>query len=293
MGRAPNWQVAEEKPVVVIGAGGMLATALIDELETREYHYVALSEHSLDITYEGRVAAILKGINPRLIINTAAYTDVDGAETDRDLAFEVNANGAHNVAAVAQAIGATVLHISTDHVFNGVKPAPYISDDATNPVNVYGESKLKGERLVQETANDHLIVRTSWLFGPYGNNFVTNMLDLGQNRNILNIVKDQHGSPTYTCHLAGAILSLFEKGARGIYHITNSGSCSWFEFAKEIFKLSGMEVEVRPCSTVEYPRLAKRPANSVLDCTESYKVLGLPLPTWQEAVKHHLEGLAK
>ena len=293
MGRAPNWQAAEEKPVVVLGAGGMLATALVDALEDQEQHYVALSEQALDITYEGRVAAILKGLNPRFVINAAAYTDVDGAEANKDIAFDVNGLGAGNVAKVTADIEATVIHISTDYVFNGQKNSPYLSDDKVDPINVYGDSKLEGERLVRQTNENHLIIRTAWLFGSGGWNFVNNMLNLGRNRDAFDVVDDQKGSPTFTRHLAEGIVGLMNRGAVGTYHLSNSGQCTWYEFAKEIFHQSGMNVKVTPVSTEAFPRPASRPRNSVLDCSAANEILGRSLPPWQEALEKYLEETGK
>ena len=291
MGRAPDWQAAEERPVVVLGAGGMLATAVVDALEERGQHYVALSEQDLDITVEGRVAGLLKGLNPRVVFNAAAFTDVDGAQSNEDMAYAVNAIGAGNVARVVQGIGATLIHISTDYVFDGTKDGAYTSDDATNPINVYGAGKLEGERLVQSAAKDHLIVRTSWLFGPAGKNFVTTMLRLGQERDTLKVIDDQRGCPTYTRHLAAGALTLFEKGARGIFHLTNDGSCSWFEFAKEIFSQRGMDVRVEAIPTEQYPTPAARPRNSVLDSGKANDILGRALPPWQTALRQFLREI--
>ncbi len=293
MGRAPNWQAAEEKPIVVLGAGGMLATALVHELEEREQHYEALSERDLDITNDGRVATLLKSLCPRVVVNAAAFTDVDSAESHRELALNVNAQGAGNVAAAAHSVGATVVHFSTDYVFDGQKNGPYLPDDITNPINAYGFSKLEGERLVKEATGDHLIVRTSWLFGPGGKNFVSTMLKLGAERETLKMIHDQTGSPTYTRHLADGTLTMMEKGARGIYHLANFGTCTWYQFAREIFKRSGIAVDVLPCTTEAYPTPARRPLNSVLDCTRSYEVLSTPMPSWQAAVAQYLEEFPK
>lgn len=293
MGRAPHWEAAEERPVVVLGAGGMLATALVDALEDQELHYVALSEKTLDITYEGRVAVLLKGLNPRVIINAAAYTDVDGAEKDRDLAFEVNGTSAGNVATIADGIGAKVIQISTDYVFDGRKGTPYLPDDKVGPISVYGESKLEGERLVRRATEDHLIVRTAWLYGSSGNNFVTTMLDLGSARDTLNVVDDQCGAPTYTRHLAKGIVLLMNKGISGTCHLTNSGECSWYQFAKEIFRQSRIDVQVNPVSTEAFPRPASRPRYSILDCTMTYQYLGKPLPSWQVALEHYLKEMER
>jgi dTDP-4-dehydrorhamnose reductase len=288
MGRASGWEAAEEKPVAVLGAGGMLATALVGALEEGDHHYVALSEHDLDITFEGRVVTILKSLNPRTVINAAAYTDVDGAQTHRDTAYAVNGAGAGHVAAAAALIGANVIHMSTDYVFDGEKDTPYLPGDNTGPVNIYGASKLEGERQVRKKNKDHLVVRTSWLYGPNGKNFVNTMLDLGRSRQSLKVVDDQKGCPTYTGHLAGGMIRLMNMGITGTYHLTNSGQCSWYEFAVQIFRLSDMSIEVNPVPTEAFPRPAPRPRNSVLDSTAAIELLGSPLPSWQEALGEFL-----
>ncbi len=288
MGRAPHWEAAEERPVVVLGAGGMLATALVSALEDEDHHYVALSEQDLDITYEGRVAVILKGLNPRTVINAAAYTDVDGAETHRDIACEVNGAGAGHVATAAASIGANVIHLSTDYVFDGQKRIPYLLGDKADPINVYGASKLKGEKLVRGKTDDHLILRSSWLYGPNGKNFVNTMLDLGRSGGSLDVVDDQKGCPTYTRHLAGGIIRLMNLGVTGTYHLSNTGQCSWYEFAVEIFRQSGITIEVKPVPTEAFPRPASRPRNSVLDCSATFELLGGPLSSWKEALGEYM-----
>jgi len=289
MGRAPDWQAAEERPIVVLGAGGMLATAMVHELEEKGVHYLALSEQNLDITYEGRVRAVLKGLNPGLIINAAAYTDVDGAQTNRELAFAVNAHGAENVIRVAQSLGSKTVHISTDYVFDGKKKGPYRPDDEPNPINVYGQSKLEGEIKVRRTSENHLIIRTSWIYGPGGKNFVRTILKLGRTRDSLRVVDDQKGAPTFTRHLAEGILKLSLMEIKGTFHLTNSGQCTWHEFACEILRQKGLTIPVHPVSTEEFPTDAKRPLNSLLDCQDAYSLLGGPLPPWQEGLRDYLE----
>lgn len=289
MGRAPDWQAAEERPIVVLGAGGMLATAIVGKFEEKGLHYVALSEQSLDITYEGRVRAILKGLNPAVIINAAAYTDVDGAQTNRELAFAVNAQGAENVARAARSLGSKTVHISTDYVFNGKKKDPYRPNDEPDPINVYGQSKLEGEILVRQAAENHLIIRTSWMYGHGGKNFAGTILDLGGKRDSINVVNDQTGAPTYTAHLADGILQLALKEINGTLHLTNSGQCTWYDFACEILGLARLETSVTPVPTSEYPTSASRPANSCLDCSTAYDLLDGPLPPWQEGLREYMK----
>jgi dTDP-4-dehydrorhamnose reductase len=267
----------------------MVARALVDAMENHDYHYIALGEKSLDITYEGRIAALLKGLNPQVIINAAAYTDIDGAESDRELAFEVNGVGAGNVAAVAAAIGALVVHLSTDYVFDGTGHSPWSPDDETSPVNVYGSSKLEGERMVRERTDNHLIIRTSLLYGLGGKNLVDTLLSHGDGDS-MDIPDDRIISPTYTRHLAEGLLRLANHGAKGTYHLCNAGQCSLFDFAGEVVRLGGGKTSVSPVPSGSLSRPAQRILNGALDCSTAYDLLGSPLPSWQEALKQYLES---
>ena len=293
MERNPDCGPAGGRPIIVLGAGGMLATALVDVLRDQGRNWMALSVSELDITRKDQVDTVIKGLHPGIIINTAAYTDVDGAESEAQTAFEINGVGAGNVAHTASQVDATIVHISTDYVFDGRKDGSYLPGDSINPINVYGKSKLEGENLVREKAQKHMILRTSWLFGPDGKNFVRTMLELGRSRSTLDVVNDQTGSPTYTRHLAIAILDLADRGATGTCHITNTGSCTWCVFAREIFRQSGMDVQVSPVTTEAFPRPAARPRNSVLDCSSTYELLGGPLPSWQTALGEYLEEIGE
>lgn len=284
---------AEELPVVVLGAGGMLATALVDVLREQGRNWVGLGVGDLDITMREHVNTVIQDLGPGIIINTASYTDVDGAESEAQLAFEINSVGAGNVADAASQVNAAIVHISTDYVFDGSKDYPYLPNDDTNPINIYGASKLSGENLVREKTRRHMIIRTSWLFGPNGKNFVSTMLALGRTRSTLDVVDDQTGSPTYTRHLAGAVLDLMDRGVMGTYHLTNTEQCTWCIFAREIFRQSGMDVEVNPVPTEAFPRPAPRPLNSVLDCSSAYELLGRPLPSWQAALNQYLEEIGE
>jgi dTDP-4-dehydrorhamnose reductase len=281
----------ERRPIVVLGSGGMLGTAIRDILTNLGRDFVGLRSREMDITKKKQVDAVLKDIQPGVIINAAAYTNVDGAETDKQLAFDINSKGAGNVAKAASMLGIFVVHISTDYVFDGTKNSPYLPDDATNPLGIYGSSKLEGERLVRMATVDHLIIRTSWLFGSNGKNFVHTMLDVGKSRPSVNVVNDQTGSPTYTRHLAKAIMDLLDRKVTGTWHLSNAGHCTWCTLAKEIFRQSGMAVDVNPVKTEVFPRPAPRPQKSVLDCSATYRVLGGPLPTWQEALREYLEEI--
>jgi len=274
--------------IAVLGSDGMLGTDLVVALNGTSHEVFPLDVPDIDITdYDGLKENLL-GLKPDVVINSAAYTDVDGCETNQEHAFLVNGTGAGNTAAVAAEIGARLIQISTDYVFDGLKEGAYLPDDLTVPQSAYGQSKLEGERQIQEKTSDFLILRTSWMFGKSGKNFVETILKLAEQRNSLKVVDDQKGSPTFTVHMAGAIVDLLKTDLRGIHHLTNSGSCTWYGFAKEIVSIKGLKTQVDPCSTEEFPRPAKRPANSVLDCSTTYAKLGCSLPHWKEALSEYL-----
>lgn len=239
---------------------------------------VGYTHAELDVTDAAAVREALA--DAELVINCAAYTDVDGAEGDPAKAQAVNAQGAHNVADVAS----RVIYVSTDYVFDGSKAAPYVESDHTNPLSSYGRSKLDGERATLTAGPHNLVVRTSWLFGSGGGNFVATMLRVGAERDTVRVVDDQVGSPTFTGHLADALVALAESGQHGFLHVAGGGSCSWFEFARAIFERAGTGVDVQPCSTEEFPRPAPRPANSVLTSER-----GAPeLPAWPEGLDAYM-----
>jgi len=238
---------------------------------------VALPRAELDVTDRAAVRDALRGAT---VVNCAAYTNVDGAETESEVAHAVNADGARNVAEAAE----RVLYVSTDYVFDGVKRGPYVESDATGPLQEYGHSKLAGERATVDANDNHLVVRSSWLFGAGGRNFVDTMLTLRRDRDELLVVDDQVGSPTFTGHLAEALVALAGGDERGVLHVAGSGSCSWFDFARAIFERSGADADVRPCTTDEFPRPARRPANSVLASERGAPVL----PAWQDGLDAYL-----
>jgi dTDP-4-dehydrorhamnose reductase len=238
---------------------------------------VGFAHAELDVTDADAVAEVLGGAT---VINCAAYTNVDGAEADPETANAVNAEGARNLAEAA----ARVIYVSTDYVFDGTKAGPYVESDPVNPLSAYGRSKLAGERATLTASPQSVIVRTSWLFGAGGGNFVATMLRIGEERGEVAVVDDQVGCPTFTGHLADALVALAEGHGHGFLHVAGSGSCSWFELARTIFDRAGMDVDVRPCTTDEFPRPARRPANSVLASER-----GAPaLPAWQEGLDTYL-----
>ena len=276
------------KKILVTGALGMLGTELLAVLRgTAEVVGVDVGE--FDVRDADETRAAITGISPDVVVNCAAYTDVDGAETERDLAFAVNAAGAGNVARGAAAAGARVLHISTDYVFDGTKREPYLEGDEPAPLNAYGESKLAGERKVATETAEHLIVRTSWLYGRAGGNFVETILSLAEREDTLRVVVDQVGAPTYARDLAVVLKELVSGGATGVVNATNSGSCSWFGFARAILEASGLTgVSVLPVGTDAFPRPARRPANSLLDLRRLSSLLGWEPRSWGEALTEYI-----
>jgi len=238
---------------------------------------VGLTHADLDVTDAAAVADALRGAT---VINCAAYTDVDGAESNPDTARAINGEGARHVAEAA----ARVVYVSTDYVFDGDKRGAYVESDPVNPVSEYGRSKLAGERATLTSSPHSLVVRTSWLFGAGGRNFVDTMLRAGEERSELKVVEDQVGCPTFAGHLAEALVALAEGHEHGFLHVAGSGSCSWFEFARAIFQRAGVDVDVRPCTSAEFPRPARRPANSVLASERDAP----KLPAWQEGLDAYL-----
>jgi dTDP-4-dehydrorhamnose reductase len=270
--------------ILVIGANGMLGHDLMAVLEG-SVRGIDLPE--IDITDLVSVRTVLLTLKPDIIINAAAYTDVDGCETNVEQAMAVNGEGVGLLALTAREIGSTLVQVSTDYVFNGEKGTPYLEDDLPAPLSVYGESKLAGE-LNAAMAPEYLIVRTQWLYGRHGKNFVETMLRLAGEKSELAVVDDQVGSPTFTRDLALAIKALLDAGCRGDYHVANSGYCSWNEFAREIFRREGLPVTVTPTTTAALARPARRPLYSTLDCGKLARDTGFTPRPWQEALAEYL-----
>lgn len=258
-------------------------------LSTSGLTMIPLTRQELDITDAEQCMSVFQQLQPDTVIHCAAYTAVDQAETDEAEAYRINAEGTRYVAEAAQQAGAKLIYISTDYVFDGSASTPYPAHAPTNPKTIYGKSKLAGERAVQATLPQHFIVRTSWVFGKHGNNFVSTMLKLASERDVLKVVNDQIGSPTYTYDLARLLVELARSEAYGIYHATNEGNCSWYEFAKAIFELcpDAPVVELLPCKTEEFPRPAPRPAYSVLNGDDLAEQGFQSLRPWREALKHY------
>ena len=245
----------------------------------------------LDITDLKSVKNVLSTIKPDVVINCAAATNVDGCESDEDFAFKVNALGPRNLAMVCEEIGAKLVQVSTDYVFSGVGEKPLTEYDLTAPYSVYGKTKLLGENYVREFCSKYYIVRTAWLYGYVGHNFVYTMRRLGKEKDSINVVNDQIGNPTHANDLAYHILKLIETDEYGIYHCTGKGECSWYDFAKMIIELSGEECIVNPCTSEEYKTPAKRPEYSSLDNMMLRNTVGDEMRNWQDAIKSFIENL--
>jgi dTDP-4-dehydrorhamnose reductase len=257
---------------LIIGSSGMLGSDLCKTFPDA----VKLTHHDLDITDREQVIESILKIKPDVVINAAAYTNVDGCEDNKELAFQVNGYGPGYIAEACARAGAKLVHFSTDYVFNGSKKE-YVESDIPDPINVYGDSKLLGEKKIIENMDDYRIVRISWLFGIHGKNFVETMLKLSGEIDTVKVVNDQFGKPTYTMDLASKVKEIIELEP-GIYHITNDGICSWYEFASSIID------NVIPCTSEEFPRKAKRPKYSVLVNTKTE-----PMRHWREALKDYLQ----
>lgn len=270
--------------ILVVGGNGMLGRDLVALLGSRGH---GIDVADIDITSPESVFTVIARLKPEVVINCAAFTDVDGCESDVETAMAVNGEGVAFLAMACRDINALLVQISTDYVFDGGKGSPYIEDDAPCPLSVYGESKLAGE-MNAAFCPDHLIVRTQWLYGLHGKNFVETMLRLGSEKDELTVVDDQIGSPTWTVDLARAIIALIDNSCRGTFHAANSGYCSWNAFAKAVFEESGMNVTVKPMTTTELNRPARRPLYSTLDCNHLCDATGFHPQPWRAALREYL-----
>ena len=274
--------------IVLIGANGMLGSDLLQLLSDTKLDVTTLNYPAFDFARPTEVRQVLEAEDFSVLINCAAYTQVDLAEVKHEEAFLVNAEGPKLLADICKKKNALLVHFSTDYVFDGTKKESYFEDDLTNPLGVYGKSKLGGEQVIQGSGCRYLILRTSWLYGQNGPNFVKKMLDLAQTRSELKVVDDQQGSPTFTKDLAAKTLELIQHKASGLLHVTNQGSCTWAGFAREIFAQKALNIKVDACTSEEYPTPAKRPKNSCLS-GEKLRKLGVPLlRDWKEALKEYL-----
>ena len=275
--------------ILVTGGNGQLASCIKDVEKQYDDLNIIYTDHlELDIGELNQIQTFFKS-NPQInyCINCAAYTAVDKAETEAEKAFEINATGAKNLAQVCNDHDAILIHVSTDFVFDGEKNEPYTETDAANPISVYGASKLQGEVEIQQALKGHFIIRTSWLYSEYGNNFMKTMLRLAETRDGISVVSDQIGTPTYAGDLAEIIIQIINTKTEkyGIYHYSNEGVASWYEFAKEIFKLTENKIKVNPIPSIEYLTPAKRPKYSVLDKKKIIDVFKIDIPFWRESLK--------
>ncbi len=288
-----NDAVWAHRGVLVLGARGMLGQALMATL-----HREAAGQHreritgwdieELDICRADQVREALHRLRPSAVINAAAYTDVDGCETNVEEAMAVNAKAPGHIARACAELDAICVHIGTDFIFEGISDRPYLPEDEARPLSVYGRSKWEGEQAVRAVACEHLIVRTSWLFGPHGRNFVEAIIEQVSAGGPLRVVTDQIGRPTLTSDLGDALVRLLNAKARGTMHFANAGQCSWFEFAREIVRQSGLEVPVEPICSTELARPARRPMYSVLDTRKYTELTGHVPPLWQHALRQYL-----
>lgn len=274
--------------IVVTGAGGQLGQELI-RLNLPDVEIIGFDRSTLDITDADQCMRTMLRERPDAVIHAAAYTAVDRAESDPEGARLVNVEGTGNAARAAEAVGARLCYVSTDYVFDGQGASPYGENDATGPRTLYGQTKLEGEQIAMASCSSAYIVRTAWVYGRYGNNFVRTMLQLAKQRKELTVVNDQKGSPTYTLDLAHYLVELVKTDRYGTYHATNGGQCTWYEFAKAIFEEAGIkDVNVLPCTTEQYPRPAPRPAYSVLGNEALLRAGFQPLRHWRDALTEYL-----
>lgn len=276
--------------LLVTGAAGMLGQDVVGVARSAGHDVLPMTRSDLDVTDEVGTSRTLGGLAPDAVINCAAWTDVDGAEGDPEGAAAVNAGGAGHVAAACAAAGAALVHVSTDYVFDGRSEEPYVESDEVGALSVYGQTKLDGERAVAAAGPAHAIVRSSWLFGTGGGNFVETMLGLAGERDSLSVVTDQVGCPTWTGHLAEALIAVAEQALRGVIHAAGGGEASWHELAVEAFEQAGIDVPVRAITTADMPRPAPRPAHSVLVSERSDAPR---LPDWREGVRSYLAARAR
>lgn len=289
--------------LAVTGKNGQVVSAL-QALATAELEIMAFGRPELDLARPETVLQALRDAKPDVVVSAAAYTAVDKAESEPELAFVVNRDGARAVAQAARELGVPVIHLSTDYVFDGTKAAAYVETDPTGPTSVYGRSKLEGEKAVAESTHNHAIIRTAWVYSEYGNNFVKTMLRLGESRAEINVVADQFGCPTSANDIAIAIVEIARRLSsdsstrlRGIFHLSGTGETNWANFAKQIFEFStengGKSAIVHDITTEQYPTPARRPANSRLDCKRLDEVYGIRLPTWQTSTRAVVTALAQ
>lgn len=274
--------------ILVTGSTGQLGSDVVKELLKRGYSTLSPNRSELNLCSEDNIRNYILNSNCEAIVHCAAYTQVDKAEDEKDLFIKINATATKHIAKCAKILDIPMIYISTDYVFDGTKDGKYTENDETNPINIYGESKLAGEKYVQEILDKYYIVRTSWVFNINGKNFIETMLRLSKANNQLSIVNDQIGSPTYTKDLSRLLVDMLETSKYGLYHATNEGYCSWYEFANTIFKLANINIDIKAINSNEYASRAKRPMNSKLSKDKLIEYGFKPLPHWEDALKDYL-----
>jgi dTDP-4-dehydrorhamnose reductase len=278
--------------VLLLGNKGMLGSDLEAQFKYR-HEVVGMDLGEIDITRASECRSAIADIGPELVINAAGYTNVDGCETDKETCFAVNAEAVKNIAAACRDKNITVIHYSTDYVFDGNGSRPYAEDDPCNPLNTYGASKLAGEHHLRQLTDNYILIRTAWLYGAKGKNFVQAILERARTTGKLTVVDDQTGSPTCSRDLAAATELLVDKNARGIFHVTNRGSCTWYDFAQKILKEAKLDhVELLPMKTGELQRAAKRPAYSVMSAKKFIEKTGKTMQPWQLAFSDYYQYIA-
>ena len=274
--------------ILVTGSTGQLGSDVVKELLKRGYSTLSPNRSEFNLCSEDSIRNYILNSNCEAIVHCAAYTQVDKAEDEKDLCIKINATATKHIAKCAKILDIPMIYISTDYVFDGTKDGKYTENDETNPINIYGESKLAGEKYVQEILDKYYIVRTSWVFNINGKNFIETMLRLSKANNQLSIVNDQIGSPTYTKDLSRLLVDMIETNKYGLYHATNEGYCSWYEFADTIFKLANINIDIKAINSNEYASRAKRPLNSKLSKDKLIEYGFKPLPHWEDALKDYL-----
>ena len=274
--------------ILVTGSTGQLGSDVVKELLKRGYSTLSPNRSELNLCSEDNIRNYILNSNCEAIVHCAAYTQVDKAEDEKDLCIKINTTATKHIVKCAKILDIPMIYISTDYVFDGTKDGKYTENDETNPINIYGESKLAGEKYVQEILDKYYIVRTSWVFNINGKNFIETMLRLSKANNQLSIVNDQIGSPTYTKDLSRLLVDMLETSKYGLYHATNEGYCSWYEFANTIFKLANINIDIKAINSNEYASRAKRPMNSKLSKDKLIEYGFKPLPHWEDALKDYL-----
>lgn len=277
--------------VLVTGVKGQLGHDVMNELSKRGYQGIGVDVEEMDITDRAAVERVMKEVRPDKVVHCAAWTAVDDAEDKEELCRRVNAEGTENIAVMCKELDVPMVYLSTDYVFDGEGTRPWEPDDERHPLNVYGQTKYEGELAVEKNLEKYFIVRIAWVFGVNGKNFIKTMLRLSETHDTLTVVNDQVGSPTYTYDLARLLVDMLETEKYGRYHATNEGLCSWCEFAKEIFRQAGKNVNVIPVSSEEYPAKAKRPHNSRMNKGKLKEMGFEPLPSWQDALSRYLKEI--